>query len=320
MSSRPLQIALICLSAAACLLPGCRGSGPADNAPPPPLAWGAPGETNGRFHSPRVVLALHDRIYVADKTQRIQVFDPYGKWLATWPLEKLERGFPTGMAAAPNGCVAVADTHNHRVLIFSPDGRILRTIGREGGGHGEFTYVTDVAFDPDGFIYVSEHGREDRVQKFDPQGNYVSAWGGQGDAPGRFRRPQALAIDAQGFIYVADCANHRVQKFTRQGKFIAAFGEFGKAPGQLYYPYGLAIGPGNMLIVCEYGNNRLQCFDRNGRSLGVISGPGRGPGQLASPWAVTWLDHHGLYVADCGNHRIQCFRLPPDLNTQNHTL
>ena len=75
-----------------------------------------------------------------------------------------------------------------------------------------------------------------------------------------------------------------------------------------------------MLIVCEYGNNRLQCFDRNGRSLGVISGPGRGPGQLASPWAVTWLDHHGLYVADCGNHRIQCFRLPPDLNTQNHTL
>ena len=290
------------------LLAGCNRSDA--TSAEPRITWGGPGNTNGKFQSPRVVLALNNRVYVCDRTQRIQVFDKQGAWQATWKLEKLKRGFPTGMAVAPNGCIAVADTHNHRILIFNPDGQLLRTIGSEGGGPGQFTYVTDVEFDADGFMYASEHGREDRVQKFDPQGNHLSQWGTQGAAPGQLHRPQALAIDADGFIYVADCANHRVQKFTSQGKLISVIGEFGKASGQLSYPYDLTIGPDNMLIVCEYGNNRLQCFDRNGQSLGIISGPGRAPGELASPWAVTWMKDSGLYVADNGNHRIQLFRLP----------
>jgi len=318
MSSRMHKVCPACLLIALLLLAGCGDSGATDAAEAARrLAWGAPGNGKGKFLSPRVVLAANGRIYVSDKTLRIQVFNADGMWLETWKLEKLNRGFPTGMGAAPGGRIAVADTHNYRVLILDRRGKVIRKIGRQGGGPGEFTYVTDVEFDRDGFMYVSEHGRNDRVQKFDPEGRYVTEWGRTGDDPGEFRRPQALAVDGKGFIYVADCANHRVQKFTRDGEFVSAFGGFGSGPGRFRYPYDLAVGPDDMLFVCEYGGNRVQCFDEDGRWLGIISKAGRQPGELASPWSVTWMDGRGLYVADTGNNRIQLFTLPGDMIKNN---
>ena len=280
------------------------GSGAAPDAV---LWWGGPGRTAGRFYQPRAMAAGNGRLYVVDMSGRIQVFDLEGNWQASWRLPEVTRGYPTGLGVAPDGRLAVADTHNYVVRLYSPQGELLRSMGREGPGPGEFTYLTDVEFDAQGNMFVSERGREDRVQKFDPQGRFLTTWGRSGEAPGEFHRPQGLAVDEEGSVYVADAANHRIQKFSNDGELLAVWGGPGREPGQLLYPYDLAVGPGGLLFVGEYGNNRIQAFDRRGRSVKVWGEPGRGPGQLASPWAVCWVEGRGLYVADTGNNRVQLF-------------
>lgn len=294
------------------LAAGCDGPPEADSTHLL-AAWGGPGRSRGRFHKPRALAACADRLYVVDMTGRMQVFDLDGNWLASWQLPRVNRGYPTGLGMRPDGCLAVADTHNYVVRIYNRDGEQIKVIGREGGGEGEFTYLTDVAFDRTGNMYVSEHGREDRIQKFDAQGEFVTAWGRTGDAPGEFQRAQALAVDAAGTVYVADAANHRIQKFSSDGELLAVWGAPGRERGKLLYPYDLALTPAGYLLVCEYGNNRIQAFTPDGCSVGVWGGPGRSPGELATPWAVEWVTGRGIYVADTGNHRIQVFAAPEEL-------
>ncbi len=290
---------------------GCgRGADGGGAVEPVVVAWGGPGRTQGRFVKPRAMAAGRDRLYVVDMSGRIQVFDFDGRWLASWRLPRVDRGYPTGMDVRPDGCLAVADTHNYVVRIFSPEGKLLQDIGREGPGPGEFTFLTDVAVAPDGSMYVSEHGREDRIQKFDEEGRFLLTWGKAGEGPGEFHRPQALTVDAAGAVYVADAANHRIQKFSGDGELLAVWGSPGSGPGELRYPYDVCLVPGGRLLVCEYGNNRVQAFDPEGRSLGIWGRTGRGPGELATPWAVAWVEGRGFYVLDTGNHRVQLFVEP----------
>ena len=304
MYRRAWVLFLLCLA-------GCGGPHEGDTGPEGALlTWGGPGRNAGRFLTPRAMAVSEGRIYVVDKTRRLQLFDPDGQWLATWRLGSVNRGFPTGLGFAPDGRLAIADTHNYRVLLYDREGNAVGTIGREGGGPGEFTYLTDVAFDSSGAMYVSEHGRSDRVQKFDRAGGFVAAWGRTGGAPGEFNRPQALAVDREDRVYVADAANHRIQKFSTAGELLKVFGGPGRGRGEMLYPYDLAMGPGGILLVCEYGNNRIQGFDARGRSLGTLGRAGRGPGELAGPWAVVWVTGRGLYIADSGNHRIQLLAMP----------
>ena len=293
---------------AVCL--GCdrtSGGPPAGGSGEVALAWGGLGRTRGRFQKPRAIAASGERLYVVDTSGRIQVFDLDGNWKESWRLAETSRGYPTGLGIGPDGCLAVADTHNYVVRIYSPAGEVVKTIGREGGGRGEFTYLTDVEFSPEGQMYVSEHGREDRVQRFDREGRFLALWGSAGEGRGEFHRPQALAVDGDGCVYVADAANHRVQKFSSEGKVLAVWGEPGRGPGQLLYPYDLALGPDGLLLVCEYGNNRVQVFDSQGRSVKIIGRAGRGPGELSGPWAVSGVGGRGLYVVDTGNNRVQLF-------------
>jgi len=302
-------VRLMCaiLTAAVMGCGGCDGGSPTTKDI---FWWGGAGRTNGKFFKPRGIAIADGRVYVVDMTGRIQVFGPDGRWLATWRLEQINRGYPSGLGVRPDGCLGVADTHNFRVLIYTPAGERVQVIGREGGGEGEFTYVTDVAFDADGNVFVSEHGRVPRVQKFDKAGRFVKMWGASGDQPGAFIRPQGLAVDRGGSVYVADASAHRIQKFSGDGVLQAVIGEPGHGPGQVMYPYDVAVLPNGNLAVCEYGNNRVQVFDREGASLGTWGGPGREPGQFATPWGLAPLAGRGLYVTDRGNHRVQVLPVP----------
>ena len=292
------------------LLAGCSPSTDAPGqAAGVALSWGGQGGTPGRFRKPRAITAGCDGLFIVDMSGRIQVFDLDGQWRRTWWLPEFGKGYPTGLGTAPDGRIAVADTHNYVLRIYSAEGDLVQTIGREGPGEGEFTYLTDVAFDADGNMYVAEHGQTDRIQKFDADGRFLRQWGATGEAPGQFQRPQGMAVDADGFVYVADVGNHRIQKFTGDGEFVTQWGGIGTGPGQLRYPFDVAIDGDGRVLVCEYGNNRVQVFDANGRTLGVIGKAGREEGYLAGPRGVLHVAGRGIYVVDSGNHRVQLFEV-----------
>jgi DNA-binding beta-propeller fold protein YncE len=296
------------LAVAVLSLAGCdiQGSGT------PELVWGIHGHQPGWVHKPRVAaFDAHDEIYLADLTDRIQVFDRDGKFLRQWNTPDFNVDGPSGLSFDRQGHLLVADTHFYRVLVYDRDGKLLFQIGDgvQGTTPGRFGYPTDVVVDRAGNFYVSEYGENDRIQVFSPEGKWLRQWGGHGYEPGEFLRPRALAIDDQDRIYVADSTNHRIQVFDTQGILLRIWGEKGDGPGQLAYPFDLAIGPDKCLYVVEFGNHRVQKFTLEGKPLGTWGEAGRGPGQLFNPWALAVDSRGAVSVIDSNNHRVQRFRL-----------
>ena len=294
------------LAMASC--PGCGEPGFSK----PDLVWGVHGTKPGWLHKPRVAaFDKNDHLYIADLTDRIQVFDREGTFLRSWRTPDLNVDGPSGLTIDRFDRLLVADTHFYRVLVYSTTGDLLFQIGDgvQGSTPGRFGYPTDVVLDKAGNFYVSEYGEFDRIQVFSPEGKWLRQWGGHGYSPGEFLRPRALAMDSQDRLYVADSCNHRIQVFDTNGKLLKVWGSRGTAPGQMSYPYDLSIGPDGFLYVCEYGNARVQKFSMDGESLGIWGAPGREPGQLNNPWALAVDSGGSVSVIDSNNHRVQRTRL-----------
>ncbi len=293
----------ICAAILVFAVAGCGGSGGQVE-----LVWSRRGLRHGEFLRPRAIAIDQrtDQIYVADFTGRIQVFDRDGTYLRGWSTPTIVNGRPAGIAIGRDGNALVADSHYSRVLVYTPDGQLLREItGTAGEGPGPFIYVSDVVQDSDGYYYITEYGEDDRVRKISPDGRYVTHWGSHGNDPGQFVRPRAIVLGPDGYLYVADACNHRVQVFDRNGKLIRCWGRQGTGPGELAYPYDLAFGRSGDLYVVEFGNHRVQRFSPTGEWKAAWGAPGREPGCLNSPWGVAVDSKGAVHVLDTDNHRAQ---------------
>lgn len=245
--------------------------------------------------------------FVVDRMARIQHLTAKGEFLNEWRMPKWALGKPVGISVGPDGNVYVPDTHYHEVMVYTPEGELLRHWGSEGTGPGQFIFVTDIAFDAKGNIFVSEYGDNDRIQVFSPDAKLLYQIGSFGTEPGTFMRPQSMLIEGDT-LYVADACNHRIQVFKTDGTFIRSMGSAGSGLGQFRYPYGLDADKDGHLIVCEFGNNRVQLIDKEtGRGLKTWGAGGHEPGQLAYPWAVAVDGKNHVVAVDAGNNRLQVF-------------
>ena len=126
-------------------------------------------------------------------------------------------------------------TKGHQVYKFSPDGKLLMTLGKQGGAAepGYFYAPNDVIVAPNGDIFVSEgHGAgNNRVLKFTKTGELVKSWGKLGTGPGEFDQPHSLAFDSKGRLYVADRNNNRIQVFDQDGNYISEMKQFSRPSG-----------------------------------------------------------------------------------------
>jgi streptogramin lyase len=160
------------------------------------------------------------------------------------------QGAGGGRGPAPTAPPANA-TIGHQVFKFSPEGKLLLTIGRPGGATGPDQCCwqpNDVITNDKGEIFISEgHGANpnDRVVVFSPDGKkIVRQFGKRGAGPGEFNQPHALAFDAQGRLFVGDRGNNRVQIFDQSGKLIADWPQFSR-------PSGLFIDRNGMLYSAD---------------------------------------------------------------------
>jgi DNA-binding beta-propeller fold protein YncE len=292
-------------------LTGCDDKSGRTDVPKILDAFGRAGRGQCEFIYPRAIEITGDgSLYIVDKTGRIQRLSPKGDFLDVIKMPLTEAGKPTGLSIAPNGNLYVADTHYHRVAVFSPDGKLIDEFGKFGQADSCFIYPTDVAFSRDGRIFVSEYGGNDRISVFTEQGDFLFCFGSAGSGTGQLARPSALCMDhVRNRLYVADACNHRVAIYNLDGKLLGYIGSAGRAPGQLRYPYDLALLSDGTLVVCEYGNNRLQLFSLEGRSLAVYGRAGRQLGELAYPWGLAIDSRRRAFIVDAGNNRIQVWQL-----------
>jgi DNA-binding beta-propeller fold protein YncE len=129
------------------------------------------------------------------------------------------------------------DKRGQQVVKFSPDGKVLMTLGTPGmpgDGPDHFNSPSDVVVAPNGEIFVAD-GHNDmgnnRVVKFSKDGTFIKAWGRTGYGPGEFHTLHAIAIDSRGRVFVGDRGNNRIQIFDQDGKHLATWTQFGKPSG-----------------------------------------------------------------------------------------
>lgn len=267
--------------------------------------WGSRGRTPGRFAAPRAICARGGWIYVIDRSGRVQKLDSSGSCRLVWELEKYDNGTPTGVSIDESGNVWIPDTHNSRILEYSPEGRLLLMFGEYGENPGRFIYPTAITFGDGGELFITEYGVHDRVQVFSRSGEYRNrTWGDFGGGVDQFNRPMGIVKAKDGLLYITDAVNHRIKVYTQQGERVRIFGREGTGAGELQFPYAIDADRNGNLWIADYGNHRVQIFAPDGTFLGGWGHAGSGPGELAEPWGVT-VDGDTFYVADTKNHRIQ---------------
>jgi DNA-binding beta-propeller fold protein YncE len=171
-------------------------------------------------------------------------FDASGKLVASFGAGMFI--FPHGIHVDRGGNIWIADgmppgrgtppaRMGHTVVKFSPEGKVLMTLGTPGGATepGYFFQPNDVLVAPDGAIFVAEGhgGANSRILKFTKDGRLIKTWGKKGTAPGEFDQPHALAMDSKGRLFVGDRGNNRIQIFDQEGNFLEQWTEFSRPSG-----------------------------------------------------------------------------------------
>jgi len=216
-----------------------------------------------------------------------------------------------GLAVGDEGNVYVADAEGPRVLVYSSEGKLLRTIEPDARHPKILQRPFGLLFDGHGRLYVTDYDA-DKIQVFSAKGEFLFAWGRKGKGEGQFRAPVAIGQDRQGNLYVVEFYGMRVQKFTQEGKFLLAWGSqapWGKQapPEQMLYPSGLAVGPDNNIYVTDAGHDRVKVFSPQGKFIREWGVKGIQPGNLNAAAGLAFDSSGRLHEADSANHRVQMF-------------
>jgi hypothetical protein len=166
-----------------------------------------------------------------DKADPILVLDAAGKVVRSWGRGMFTT--PHAIRIDSNGNVWTTDAASSMVYKFSPEGKTLLQI--EVGGQptpcGNFCSTTDIAFAPDGNLFIADGYRNARILEYSPDGKKIREWGSAGAGHGQFRLPHSIQVDAAGTVYVADRENGRIQRFDRHGTFLGEWSQYGKTFG-----------------------------------------------------------------------------------------
>ena len=175
---------------------------------------------------------------------------------------------PHGLTVDKDGNVWVTDDQSKdgkglQVFKFSPDGKVLLTLGKKGeAGQGPdiFGAPTSAIVARNGDVFVADGHNgckctNSRIVKFDKNGKFIMEFGKEGSGPGEFEFPHALAFDSRGRLFVADRSNNRVQIFDENGKFIASWKQFGRPSGIFIYKDTIYVSDSESRDAEGYGHD-----------------------------------------------------------------
>ena len=266
-----------------------------------------------------------------------------GKGLYAW-------SFAHSVRIDKNDNIWAIDKGSDMIVKFNPAGRVQWVFGRRKESaeaetkpwehvnpplppiDGMFRQPTDVAWDSQGNIYITDGYINSRVAKYSKDGDWLKSWGEPGTGPGQFRTVHAIAIDKNDNIYVGDRANHRIQVFDTDGKFLRMFSiDIPPVPGtKAVYgntpdrrppdrrrsgrPNSLCIPPGGsnvMFVGKSTFPGRIFKVSLDGKVLGVIGRSGRNLKQFSGAHALACPSENEIYAAETANWRVQKLLLQP---------
>jgi outer membrane protein assembly factor BamB len=176
-------------------------------------------------------------VYISDLSMRITQLTADGTVVRRWGGEGTGRGqFDFIPAAAnanvngsigvgPDGKVYVSDSDNHRIQVFTADGKFIREFGSLGSEPGQFTIPFDVSADAAGNVYVTDDGLR-RLTKFSPDGEPIWVADASTDAvlDGHLHDAD---VDADGRVVLMNDDLRKVVIMSPAGEVVESF----DAPG-----------------------------------------------------------------------------------------
>jgi hypothetical protein len=149
---------------------------------------------------------------------------PDGSRLATWGGDLIADAHM--LSCSPEDRLFIVDRDAHEVVICSTDGERLGGIGARHRPLEPFNHPADVAFAPNGDVFVSGGYADSRVFRFGPEGRGLGSFGEIGTGDGQFLNPHAVWVMPDHRVVVADRENDRLQVFDPDGRHLANWGGF----------------------------------------------------------------------------------------------
>ena len=243
-----------------------------------------------------VAVDAQGRAYVLDGLRRrVVLLSAEGKPLAQFGAGHLNR--PLDLVLTEAGLL-VADTAQHRLILFGPDGAFRKTLDLPREAEPVAVAVLD------GVAYWADRPSHQicmtRLDNGEPQG----CFGQRGEGDGQFQYPYQIGIDRDGYLNVVDIINARVQVLDKRGRHFSQMGRFGLSPGELYRPNGLAIdAKTDTHFVSDSYFGTVSVF-RKGDFVGLLRGADGQVLHLDSPTGLAWQNGR-LYVAETGASQVR---------------
>ena len=164
---------------------------------------------------------------VAGKADPVIVVNREGKVLRSWGTGMFK--IPHSIRIDPKGNIWTVDAASSLVFQFTPEGKKLMeiSVGGQPATKSGFNGTTDIAFAPNGHLFISDGYGNARILEYTADGKRLREWGSAGTGPGQFHQPHGIAIDDEGVIYVADRQNGRLQRFDLEGRYLGEWANLG---------------------------------------------------------------------------------------------
>jgi hypothetical protein len=277
----------------------------------------------------------HVFVYHRSANTRLFEFDENGNFLKEIGKGYYGFEFAHSVRVDPQDNIWTVDEGTNMVIKFNPEGRVVMVIGRRpeavagavatptGASPPAEKYLlgrpTDIGWDPQGNIFISDGYTNHRVVKYDKNGRFVKQVGSEkpGSEPSQFSTPHSLAVDAQGNVYVADRANNRIQVFDNNLVLRAIYNNIGVSwtvcisPGPHQYLFTSNSNPNGNPPGSWDITGEIYKMELDGTILGKFGHAGK---QLGAFQVVHMMDCRNpdeLIVGEIESWRVQKLILKP---------
>ena len=281
----------------------------------------------------------HVFVYTRSGETRLFEFDQNGAFVKEFGVGSYGFSFAHAVRVDKDDNVWAVDEGTNVIQKFSPDGRLLMVLGKRpdpleqlalmpGGGQYSgankpysFHRETDIGWDAQGNIFVTDGYGDSRVVKYDKSGKFIKSVGTRGNGPLQFSTPHAMAVDAKGTVYVADRGNNRIVVLDNDLNQKAVYDTVGA-------PWAVCItNTAHQYLFSSNsfptGNNFDQApmtgevykMELDGTVLGRFGKAGHAFKEFSSIHQMDCRTPDELYVAEITAWRVQKIRLRPTTST-----
>jgi sugar lactone lactonase YvrE len=276
----------------------------------------------------------HVFVYTRSQRTRLFEFDQNGTFVREIGEGLYGFVFAHAVRVDAQDNIWAVDEGSNMVIKFNPEGRVVLTLGRRpepadaaptgpapdpaNPGKYVFNRPTDVGWDPQGNIFVTDGYGNSRIVKYDKQGRFIAQAGTRGSGEGQLNLPHSMAMDAKGNAYVADRSNRRIQVFDNDLKFKAIYDNVGTpwelciSPGPHQYLYSSNTFPDNNDYTLAAVSGEVYKMELDGTVIGKFGKAGKQLGEFSGLHEIDCRNPDVLYVSEIQLWRVQKLTLHPE--------